>query len=249
MGPSAIRYAGLNDRLQGLGYEVLDWGDVETAVLEATEETDSTARYLPEIKAACGRVGTPRRPGARAGRAAARARRRPLGRDGDARRPRTSPGRRRRALDRRPLRHEHARDVAERQRPRDAARSSARLRGRPLRERCLVAARGRAVARGARRAPLGRLAGARADPRARDQGVHDERHRPDRDRAGDPGVALAHRRPRLRPRLVRHGRARPRGGAGRRHAGARRPLLPGGAPRARARRRVRPRWARSRWSR
>ena len=56
MGPSAIRYAGLNDRLQGLGYQVLDWGDVETAVLEATEETDPTARYLPEIKAACARV-------------------------------------------------------------------------------------------------------------------------------------------------------------------------------------------------
>ena len=56
MGPSAIRYAGLNDRLHGLGYQVLDWGDVETAVLEAIEETDSTARYLPEIKAACGRV-------------------------------------------------------------------------------------------------------------------------------------------------------------------------------------------------
>ena len=56
MGPSAIRYAGLNDRLHGLGYDVVDWGDIETAVLEATEETDATARYLPEIKAACGRV-------------------------------------------------------------------------------------------------------------------------------------------------------------------------------------------------
>jgi arginase len=56
MGPSAIRYAGLNDRLHGLGYDVLDWSDVQTAVLEATEETDETARYLPEIKAACGRV-------------------------------------------------------------------------------------------------------------------------------------------------------------------------------------------------
>ena len=56
MGPSAIRYAGLNDRLDGLGYDVLDWSDVETAVLEATEETDRTARYLPEIKAACGRI-------------------------------------------------------------------------------------------------------------------------------------------------------------------------------------------------
>jgi len=56
MGPSAIRYAGLHDRLAGAGYQVFDWGDVETAVLEATEETDPTARYLPEIKAACGRV-------------------------------------------------------------------------------------------------------------------------------------------------------------------------------------------------
>jgi arginase len=56
MGPSAIRYAGLNDRLDGLGYDVLDWSDVETAVLEATEELDTSARYLPEIKAACGRV-------------------------------------------------------------------------------------------------------------------------------------------------------------------------------------------------
>ena len=56
MGPSAIRYAGLNERLDGLGYDVLDWSDVETAVLEATQETDETARYLPEIKAACGRV-------------------------------------------------------------------------------------------------------------------------------------------------------------------------------------------------
>ena len=56
MGPSAIRYAGLEDRLTGLGYRCFDWGNVETAVLEATEETDASARYLPEIKAACGRV-------------------------------------------------------------------------------------------------------------------------------------------------------------------------------------------------
>lgn len=56
MGPSAIRYAGLHERLDGIGFDVLDWGDVETAVLEATEELDESARYLPEIKAACGRV-------------------------------------------------------------------------------------------------------------------------------------------------------------------------------------------------
>ena len=56
MGPSAIRYAGLHERLAGIGYDVSDWGDVETAVLEATAETDTSARYLPEIKAACGRI-------------------------------------------------------------------------------------------------------------------------------------------------------------------------------------------------
>ncbi len=56
MGPSAIRYAGLHERLSQIGYECLDWGDVETAVLEATEETDESARYLPEIKAAAGQV-------------------------------------------------------------------------------------------------------------------------------------------------------------------------------------------------
>jgi arginase len=56
MGPSAIRYAGLHERLETIGYDVLDWGDVETAVLEATEETDENARYLPEIKAAGGRI-------------------------------------------------------------------------------------------------------------------------------------------------------------------------------------------------
>ncbi len=56
MGPSAIRYAGLDDRLAGLGYRVLDWGNVETAVLEATELHDESARYLPEIKSACARI-------------------------------------------------------------------------------------------------------------------------------------------------------------------------------------------------
>jgi len=53
MGPSAIRYAGIDERLTGLGYTCLDWGNVETAVLEATDVHDERARYLPEIKAAC----------------------------------------------------------------------------------------------------------------------------------------------------------------------------------------------------
>ncbi|MDF2748898.1 MAG: arginase [Gaiellaceae bacterium] len=56
MGPSAIRYAGLEERLRSFGWECLDRGNVETAVQEATAEHDPSARYLPEIEAACGRV-------------------------------------------------------------------------------------------------------------------------------------------------------------------------------------------------
>lgn len=56
MGPSAIRYAGLEERLRAIGVHCLDWGNVETAVQEATDEHDPHARYLPEIRAACLRV-------------------------------------------------------------------------------------------------------------------------------------------------------------------------------------------------
>ena len=53
MGPSAIRYAGLEERLVGLGYEVRDEGNVETAVAEATALRDERARFLPEIHDTC----------------------------------------------------------------------------------------------------------------------------------------------------------------------------------------------------
>jgi arginase len=56
MGPSAIRYAGLDDRLAGLGYEVADWGNVEAAVPEATASGSPKARFLTEIKQACERI-------------------------------------------------------------------------------------------------------------------------------------------------------------------------------------------------
>jgi arginase len=49
MGPSAIRYAGLQDRIAGLGRTCLDWGDVEAGVAEATEVGDEHARYLDAI--------------------------------------------------------------------------------------------------------------------------------------------------------------------------------------------------------
>ena len=56
MGPSAIRYAGLESRLERLGLRCLDWGNVEAAVAEAVELQDERARYLPQVKATCARV-------------------------------------------------------------------------------------------------------------------------------------------------------------------------------------------------
>jgi len=57
MGPSAIRYAGLDARLRELGRECLDLGNVEAAIPEAAPVLDERARYLPEIKATCERIG------------------------------------------------------------------------------------------------------------------------------------------------------------------------------------------------
>jgi arginase len=56
MGPSAIRYAGLEERLTGLGLDIADWGNVEVAVAEAAASGDLQARFLAEIKVACERV-------------------------------------------------------------------------------------------------------------------------------------------------------------------------------------------------
>ena len=56
MGPSVMRYAGLEERLTSLGYQVRDHGNVETAVPEATALRDERARFLPEIKETCARI-------------------------------------------------------------------------------------------------------------------------------------------------------------------------------------------------
>ncbi|TML62382.1 MAG: arginase [Actinobacteria bacterium] len=56
MGPSAIRYAGLASRLDELGYDYADLGNVETAVPEATESGDEHARFLPQIKETSQRI-------------------------------------------------------------------------------------------------------------------------------------------------------------------------------------------------
>jgi arginase len=56
MGPSAIRYAGLDARINELGRRCVDWGNVVTAVAEATEIGDERARFLPQIMETCERV-------------------------------------------------------------------------------------------------------------------------------------------------------------------------------------------------
>ena len=49
MGPSAIRNAGLNERLQRLGWDVEDFGNIEVPVPETREIKDKRLKYLPEI--------------------------------------------------------------------------------------------------------------------------------------------------------------------------------------------------------
>jgi arginase len=56
MGPSAIRYAGLDSRLSALGYEYTDLGNVGTAVAEAIPVEDESARFLPQIKETCRQI-------------------------------------------------------------------------------------------------------------------------------------------------------------------------------------------------
>jgi arginase len=56
MGPSAIRYAGLDERLRALGLGCVDHGNVFVPLQEEVEEHDARLRYLPEIKSASARL-------------------------------------------------------------------------------------------------------------------------------------------------------------------------------------------------
>ena len=53
MGPSAIRYAGLEERLGAMGHTVSDRGNVVAPEPEAISLGDERARFLPEILDAC----------------------------------------------------------------------------------------------------------------------------------------------------------------------------------------------------
>ena len=56
MGPSAIRYAGLGERLEALGIPAQDWGNVFTNVRETIDPGDRNARFLSEIRETCERI-------------------------------------------------------------------------------------------------------------------------------------------------------------------------------------------------
>jgi arginase len=53
MGPSALRLAGLNAKLQAMGYQVRDLGNVPVAQQETVEEGSPTAKYLAPISQCC----------------------------------------------------------------------------------------------------------------------------------------------------------------------------------------------------
>jgi arginase len=53
MGPSAVRIAGIADRLAALGHRVRDLGDIVTPTPETREAGDPKKRYITEIQAVC----------------------------------------------------------------------------------------------------------------------------------------------------------------------------------------------------
>jgi arginase len=53
MGPSAIRYAGLKEKLEQLGHSVIDLGDVPVPTPETRRIDDQKLKYLPEVVSIC----------------------------------------------------------------------------------------------------------------------------------------------------------------------------------------------------
>jgi len=56
MGPSALRYADLNERLEEQGHEVQDLGDLDVIIPETQHFGDPHAKYLNEITTACSQL-------------------------------------------------------------------------------------------------------------------------------------------------------------------------------------------------
>src|SRR4249919_3309355 len=68
MGPSAVRYAQLAERVQALGYDLDDRGNVGAGMVEALDVGDPSARYWDAIKRTCEELAGEVEAAARAGR-------------------------------------------------------------------------------------------------------------------------------------------------------------------------------------
>src|SRR6266478_4496231 len=56
MGPSALRIAGISERLAALGYSVVDKGDLPTPIPETQELRDEHKKYIRDIAKVCQKV-------------------------------------------------------------------------------------------------------------------------------------------------------------------------------------------------
>jgi arginase len=56
MGPSALRLAGVDERIRSIGYDVQDLGNVQVDQPESLPEGPQRARYLPQIAHTCTRL-------------------------------------------------------------------------------------------------------------------------------------------------------------------------------------------------
>src|SRR5918993_4750247 len=56
MGPSALRLAGLDERIASLGYDFQDLGNVQVDQPESLPILHENARYLPQIVQTCTRL-------------------------------------------------------------------------------------------------------------------------------------------------------------------------------------------------
>jgi arginase len=56
MGPSAVRYAGLQAAIEGLGIRAVDRGNIPVRVVESASPEEADAKYLPIIAEACERL-------------------------------------------------------------------------------------------------------------------------------------------------------------------------------------------------
>jgi arginase len=56
MGPSAVRVAGLEARLEALGHQVTDGGNIKVDIAETQKSGDANARYLKQISETCQRT-------------------------------------------------------------------------------------------------------------------------------------------------------------------------------------------------